>query len=132
MEAQLRAPNIYKCVQSAPSIQCSGGTVQNNQCICPQGMESSKVSDRVYRCVKSAAPPPATTPQEQPTVTPSAPPPAATPSPPSITCTGGNVQNGQCVCPVGTRRQRTDTNAYRCVSIIQNPLQQIIPRLLQK
>ena len=38
-----------------------------------------------------------------------------TPPPPSITCTGGTVSGNQCICPEGTVRQPTGTNAWRCV-----------------
>ncbi len=42
----------------------------------------------------------------------------APPPPPAITCTGGTFSNNQCVCPSGTVRQQTGTNAYRCVPTI--------------
>jgi uncharacterized repeat protein (TIGR01451 family) len=33
---------------------------------------------------------------------------------PSVTCAGGNVQDGSCICPSGWTRTQTATNAYRC------------------
>jgi uncharacterized repeat protein (TIGR01451 family) len=99
--------NGTACVQPTPQIQCSGGTVSNNQCICPRGMEARRVSATVYRCVKS---------QE---VT------------PLVVCSGGTVRNGQCICPAGTTRQQTATNAYRCAPTIRQfrvvPLLQMTP-----
>ena len=38
-----------------------------------------------------------------------------TPPPPKITCTGGDIRGNQCICPEGTVRQPTGTNAWRCV-----------------
>jgi hypothetical protein len=50
-----------------------------------------------------------------------------TPSPtaPAIVCAGGSVSNGQCLCPQGTIRRQTGTNAYRCAP----PLQLLVPQL---
>jgi len=33
-----------------------------------------------------------------------------------ITCSGGTVSDGQCVCPAGTERRQVGTNAFRCVT----------------
>ncbi|MCZ7595101.1 MAG: hypothetical protein M5U16_09430 [Hyphomicrobium sp.] len=34
---------------------------------------------------------------------------------PSLTCSGGHVQDGRCICPKGTERKQTGTNAFSCV-----------------
>lgn len=121
-------PGVFRCERVAePTIFCGGGTIENNRCVCPPGMEAQERAPDTFKCVKSAPTQTPSAPSPQPSVTPSPPPAAA----PSITCTGGSVQNGNCVCPVGTRRQSAGNNAYRCVPLIQAPLRKLIPRLLQ-
>ncbi len=71
-----------------PQISCAGGTVRNNQCVCPQGTERQQVGTYAYRCVVP---------------------------PPQITCTDGTVRNNECICPPGAERRQVGTNAYRCV-----------------
>jgi hypothetical protein len=40
---------------------------------------------------------------------------------PSLTCTGGRVDDGQCICPTGTERKQTATNAFACVKTAPPP-----------
>ncbi len=67
----------------------------------------SRLGDNAYRCVA--------------------------PQQPEITCEGGRVRRGQCVCPEGTKQQQTGANAFQCVrtpSIENVPRQPRVPRRL--
>ncbi|MCB1500830.1 MAG: peptidoglycan-binding protein, partial [Bauldia sp.] len=68
-----------------PQVICAGGTVSNNQCVCPKGTVVQQTGADAYRCIKP---------------------------PPAITCIGGKVQNNACVCPGGTEVQQTGPNAW--------------------
>ena len=71
-----------------PPVRCSGGTVQNNQCLCPEGTERRQIGTNAYRCVAL---------------------------PPEITCRNGTVRNNECICPRGLVVEQTGRNDYRCV-----------------
>ena len=43
------------------------------------------------------------------------------PSQPPLTCTGGDVYQGQCICPKGYELEQTGPNAYRCNAPPQPP-----------
>jgi hypothetical protein len=114
-----------------PSITCSGGSVRNGQCICPTGTERKQTGTNAYRCVETTPPPRCdkgwlevsrdrakvlrTQGWDIKEVT-SGGKSILCAKEPSLTCSGGSVRNGQCVCPSGTERKQIATNAFRCVT----------------
>lgn len=82
-----RVWNGKQCIRPAPSIVCSGGSVQNGTCVCPSGWTRTQTATNAYRCSPPAA---------------------------ALTCINGKVRDGQCLCPSKWRRVQIGTNAYRC------------------
>ena len=124
------------CAKAPPPPQCVGGEVVRGQCECPQGTERKQTGPNAFRCVETAPPPQcdkgwleasrdrakvlraqgweikeATSGGKS----------ILCAKEPSITCSGGSVRNGQCICPTGTERKQTGTNAYRCVETAPPP-----------
>ena len=88
-----------------PTVLCSGGTVVRGICVCPQGTTRRRRGPRLYRCVPLKL---QTIPSRKPIVA---------PKPPKISCRGGAVVRGICVCPRGTTRQQRGGRSYRCVPL---------------
>ncbi len=70
------------------NLTCVGGTVKNNECVCPSGTHAEQSGPNAYRCLAN------------------------------LTCRGGTVQNNQCVCPEGSTPKQIGTNIYGCVANI--------------
>src|SRR5262249_35247206 len=69
-----------------PNLTCAGGTVKNNECVCPSGMHAEKSGPNAYRCLAN------------------------------LVCRGGVVRDGKCVCPKGTNlTSMGDNNIFACV-----------------
>ncbi|WP_290999708.1 peptidoglycan-binding protein [Hyphomicrobium sp.] len=129
-ERKQTAANAFTCVTPPPPITCTGGSVRDGQCICPKGTERKQTATNAFSCVKTAPPPRCdagwsevdrnrakvlvaqgwqireVTSGGQSILCARA---------PSLTCSGGHVQDGRCICPKGTERKQTATNAFSCV-----------------
>ena len=82
---QQAGANAWRCVAPQPVVTCVGGTIRNNQCICPSGTVGEQFGTNAWRCVATV--------------------------PAQITCAGGSVVNGQCVCPQGSTRRQEHKDA---------------------
>jgi hypothetical protein len=123
-----------------PSLTCSGGRVQDGQCVCPRGTERKETGPNTFTCVKTAPAPQCDKGWSQVDrdrakalraqgweireVT-SGGQSILCAKPPSLTCSGGRVQDGQCICPKGTERKQTGTNAFACLKTT-TPLPQLV------
>ena len=68
--------------------------------------------DKTILCAQPPAPP-----EPPPPPPPPPPEPPPPPAPPPLTCIGGDVYQGKCVCPKGYELEKTGPNAYRCVKL---------------
>ncbi len=91
-----------KAAPKPPEISCRGGTVVRGICICPRGTIRKQRGARSFRCepLKLETIPGGTLQQA--------------PRPPRVSCRGGSVVRGICICPRGTIRRRRGANSYRC------------------
>lgn len=85
-------PKRNACVRPEPPLTCAPGWNEVDQrkakALRAQGWEIRQIGtgDRSILCAKE----------------------------PTITCSGGRVQNGQCICPRGTERKQVGKTAFRC------------------
>jgi|GEM_PF-2676282 len=120
-----------------PPITCAGGKVSRGQCVCPKGTERKKTGTYAYSCEKLAPPPQCDRGWSKidsgkakllrllgwriEEVTSGGRTILCGKAPPPPICSGGSLRNGQCVCPKGTERKQTGTNAYRCEKPLPPP-----------
>jgi uncharacterized repeat protein (TIGR01451 family) len=123
----------YTCEKLPPPITCKGGSVKDGTCYCPRGTERKKTGTYAYSCVKIAPPPQCDKGWSKiesgkakllrllgwkiKEVTSGGRTILCGKAPPPPICSGGSLRNGQCICPKGTERKKTGTNAYRCVKL---------------
>ena len=103
--------NAYRCVTKdgndagggktgggrAAKIDCAGGSIAGNVCVCPKNTTRQQLAASKFRCVPKAA-------GDNDNNAGAA----------KIVCQGGAAQGKRCVCPQGSRAQQTGANAYRC------------------
>ncbi|MEZ5776588.1 MAG: peptidoglycan-binding domain-containing protein [Hyphomicrobiaceae bacterium] len=106
--------NKYRCVKGAdsgsdqtgggstPKVVCSGGKVVGNSCVCGSGLRMVPTGRNKYRCVKQSG-------GSSGGQT------GGGSTKPKITCSGGKVQGGSCVCGSNFRAVPIGNNKYRCV-----------------
>ncbi len=141
------ATNAFACVAPPPpppsGPQCIGGQVVRGQCQCPKGTERTQTGPNIFTCVRTAPPPHCDAGWTQVErgraktlvaegweireVT-SGGQNILCARQPSLVCSAGRVQGGQCICPKGTERKQTGTvrkqtatNAFNCVKTAPPP-----------
>jgi hypothetical protein len=87
-------------------ISCAGGAVKNGQCTCERTHRAVQAGPNAWRCVQIAV------------VDPLRITPGATGTAQKISCAGGSVRNGKCVCASGFNAVVAGANAFRCVKIV--------------
>jgi hypothetical protein len=98
-----------RLVADPPRPTCMGGSVVTTStrptrygCRCPSGQPPQTTGLNSFRC------------QGTTTI--------------SISCAGGTIRSGQCVCPANMRRVQAGANAWRCMRAVQSVPRNIAPK----
>jgi hypothetical protein len=109
-------------IATEPPIGCANGQVKKGKCACRQGLTPVATGPNDFRCQLVALPMPL------PKLVPL---PELVPLPkagPKITCAGGKVSKGKCVCPKGLKPVSAGGSAFRCSRVAQAPTVKTAPK----